>query len=344
MNRLKKLLRSNFFIKLRNWEHWPFEIIYAPVFVYWLWLSARARSLLFFSAANPGIETGGMLGESKNLIFKLIPDRYKPVTFLNKYPTALHQVVRCMEIKGLTFPVICKPDVGERGWMVERIDDIAALEDYMERSSADFLVQEYLNLPIELGIFYFRFPDQSEGKVTSVVLKNMLKVTGDGKSTLRKLILNYDRAKLQWHILKHTFDHQLDKVLPEGEEKELVNIGNHCRGAMFLNGNHLINDQLDKVVNDMSLQINGFYYGRFDVRVASYEALYKGEVKIMELNGAGAEPAHIYHPGSSLFEAYKVLFFHWHMLYQVSKANRKRGVRYMTLKEGWRFYKSLSYR
>jgi hypothetical protein len=55
----------NFMTRLTQWEYWPFEVIYLPIFVYWLWLSVKARSLFFFSAANPSIENGGMLGESK---------------------------------------------------------------------------------------------------------------------------------------------------------------------------------------------------------------------------------------------------------------------------------------
>jgi hypothetical protein len=64
----------NFWTRLTNWEYWPFSVIYFPVFFYWLWLSVKARSLFFFSAANPSIESGGMLGESKYRILKNVPD------------------------------------------------------------------------------------------------------------------------------------------------------------------------------------------------------------------------------------------------------------------------------
>ena len=55
----------------------------------------------------------------------------------------------------------------------------------------------------------------------------------------------------------------------------------------------------------------------------------------MELNGAGSEPAHIYQPGFPLLKAYKVLFSHWKILYQISKINHLNGYPYMTLREGW---------
>ena len=54
----------------------------------------------------------------------------------------------------------------------------------------------------------------------------------------------------------------------------------------------------------------------------------------MELNGAGSEPSHIYQPGASLWNAYKSLFFHWKVLFRISRANKKRGTPYLTTRQG----------
>jgi hypothetical protein len=59
----------------------------------------------------------------------------------------------------------------------------------------------------------------------------------------------------------------------------------------------------------------------------------------MELNGVGSEPAHIYQPGFSIREAYRVLFFHWKQLFEISRKNRKLGVEYMSLSEAWSKYR-----
>ena len=334
-----KVLRSNFFIKVKSWEYWPFGIVQFPLFIYFAWLSLRARSLVFFSASNPGIIMGGMFGESKYDVLQKIPTEYIPVTLLVSLPASTSDVLKVMTEKGLKFPVIAKPDIGERGFMVKRIGNETDLAKYIGDQQFNFLIQEYLDLPLEFGIFYTRFPNSKKGHVTSVVIKEMLAVTGDGSSTLRELILNLDRAKLQWESLSNTFRETLDSVVPNGKRIELVSIGNHCLGTKFLDGTHLMNSNLDHTFDLISQQIPEFYFGRFDLRCASVSDLYTGQIKIMELNGCGAEPAHIYHPGYSLRKAFGVLFRHWHNIFVIARQNEQRGVSYTPLREAVAHYK-----
>ena len=63
MSLWKRIKSTPFMIKLLHWEYWPFEVIYAIPFLYWVYLSARAGSFFFFRAANPAIPNGGMFGE-----------------------------------------------------------------------------------------------------------------------------------------------------------------------------------------------------------------------------------------------------------------------------------------
>ncbi len=329
-----KIWRSNFLIKLRSWEYWPFGVVYAPVFAYWLWLSLKARSLFFFSASNPTIENGGMLGESKIKILDLIPDNLKARTLYLEKNISAEVIHEKMQASGLNYPVIAKPDIGERGWMVKKINDKKELEYYLKEVPVNFLIQEYLSHPIEMGIFYYRYPTQSQGEVTSIVIKEMLYVIGDGNATLEQLILKNDRSKLQWAILKEKYKDELDHGLAKEHKKELISIGNHCLGTKFLNGNHLINEGLHSTFDRISNEIKGFYFGRFDIRIASIEDLYAGNIKIMELNGAGAEPAHIYDPNFSFFKGVAVLLKHWKILYNVSRQNHKNGIPYMTWSKG----------
>ena len=342
MNPFYRIWRSNFLIRLRSWEYWPFIVVYWPVFIYWLWLSLRARSLLYFTASNPGIENGGMLGESKIKILEEIDDSLKPKTIFVKCETSVEEVVKLVQQDLNTYPIICKPDVGERGWKVEKIKNEDDLKAYHQSMSVDYIIQEFLTEPMEMGVFYYRFPNEPKGLVSSIVIKEMLTLTGNGKSTIQELILSNDRAKLQWHTLKVRYDNQLNDVLIDGTKMELVAIGNHSRGTKFLSGNHLINTQINDVFDAISKQINGFYFGRFDIKVQSVDDLYCGKLKIMELNGAGSEPAHIYHPGSSLWSAYKVIFHHWKVLFKISVANHKLGVPYLSFKEGWATYRKIS--
>jgi hypothetical protein len=331
--------RSNFFIRLKSWEYWPFGIIHFPVIVYFFWLSLRARSFLFFSASNPGIVMGGMFGESKYDVLKKVPSRYTAITSFVKMPCAKSDVIDTMRRQGLKLPVIFKPDLGERGFMVQRINTESDIENYLSKMKYSFVIQELIDLPLEFGVFYLRFPSQQKGNVTSVVMKEMLSVIGDGVSTLEMLIHRQDRAKLQWETLKKKYASQLNDVIPAGKKIELVSIGNHCLGTKFLDGGHLINTRLSITFDDISNQIEGFYFGRFDLRCASMEDLYNGNVKILELNGCGAEPAHIYHPGYSLFKAIGVLLNHWKNIFLIARENVARGTSYIPFKEAKMYYK-----
>lgn len=330
--------RSNFMIKLRSWEYWPFGILQGPALLYWLFLAVRARSLFYFSASNPGILSGGMMGESKSDVLDLVPNGVKPKTIRIKVPSTIDTVVKEMSAHGLSFPVIFKPDVGERGWMVRRINNEIEADKYLQEIRIDFIIQDLVDLPLEFGVFYVRFPDKPQGKVTSITMKRFLSVTGDGRRTLRDLILSLDRAKLQWDVLSAKYKDELDVVLPDGESKELVSIGNHCLGTTFLNANHLITPKLNDSFDRISQQVKGFYFGRFDLRCATYEDLENGNIKIVELNGCGAEPAHIYHPGASFWRALATLFQHVHNMYRISVINHSMGVPYLSFQEGRAIY------
>jgi len=344
MGLYQRVIHSNFFIKLTNWEYWPFGIVQGPLFLYWLWLSLKARSLFFFSASNPSILMGGMFGESKSQVLDLVPSEVKPKTILVRLPSSKEKIVQVMKENELTFPVVFKPDLGERGWMVKRILNGSDIDHYLAAINIDFIIQDLVDLPLEFGVFYVRLPEEEKGKVNSITAKDFLSVTGDGKKTMQELILEKDRAKLQWDTLRISYKNELQNIIPKDEKRELVSIGNHCLGTTFLNSNHLITPKLNDSFDKISKQIPGFYFGRFDLRCTSLADLENGIVKIVELNGCGAEPAHIYHPGASLLQATKVLFTHWKNLYEISVQNHKQGTPYITFNDGraiYRKFKSL---
>ncbi len=333
-NRIKS---SPLAIKLWHWEYWPFEVIYAPGFIYYLYLSLRAKSPFFFSAANPGIENGGMMGESKINILKKIPAHLIPKTLFFSLEEGTQNLRFKLEQAGITFPVIAKPNIGSRGFLVRKIQNYQELIDYLKRQKVDFIIQEYVDYPLEISVMYHRFPHRKQGKITSITLKKYLSVTGDGVSTVLELIQQYDRAKLQLDTLKVTHKHLLDQVPKKGEVLELVPIGNHCRGAAFYNGNHLADAELTSVFDGISRQLKGIYFGRFDMKCQSITSLKVGkQFKILEINGVGAEPAHIYHPGYSLLQANLDIFKQWKTIFRLSLHNKRQGAAFMSLKEAYR--------
>jgi len=282
---------------------------------------------------------GGMFGESKYDILKKIPEAYRPNTVLIKMPATKTDVMKALLENSFSLPVIFKPDLGERGFMVKRIRSKADVELYLQIIEHDFLIQDLVDLPLEFGVFYVRHPSEKAGRVTSIVMKEMLAITGDGASTLATLILAKDRAKLQWPVLHKTFRDRLSEIVPAGKTIELVSIGNHCLGTTFLDASHLISDQMSASFDRISLQIEGFYFGRFDLRCQSVDDLTNGNVQIMELNGCGAEPAHIYQPGFPFFKAVGIMFTHWRNIFSIAQENHRRGVPFVSLADGVRYYK-----
>ena len=322
-----------FYIKALSWEYWPMWLVYFPASLYFIYLSVKARSFFFFSAANPSIETGGMFFESKWSIFQLMPREYFPPTIFVETTDTLSSIIKEMHAAGIDFPIIAKPDRGERGWCVKKIASPNELEWYRKNTPVPFLIQSYCNYPIELSVFYYRNPVSEKGVLTSVTFKKLLSVTGDGISTIDELIRRHDRAFLQYHRLKLNGQIDFNKILGKEEDEVLVPFGNHALGAMFQDYTHIIDDALTNTFDNISKQIDGFYFGRFDLRCTGIEDLKMGKnIAILELNGAGAEPAHIYNPGFSFFKAQLVIIKHYKMMYQAAIENHKMGVPFMSFK------------
>jgi hypothetical protein len=330
----KKIIKTKaLLIKLFNWEYWPTYIVYFPLSIYYLYLAAKAKSFFFFSASNPSIETGGMFFESKWKIFKLIPKEYYPTTIFISERNPIAQTLAAIDGANITYPFIAKPDRGERGWAVQKINNHDELIYYIANNRVDFLIQKFIDFPIELSVFYYRNPRIANGVVSSVTFKELLNVVGDGQTTLRSLIMQNPRALLQFDVLEKIYVTEMDIILKDGEKKVLVPYGNHCRGAMFLDYNHIIDEQLNDTFDQISKSIKGFYYGRYDIKCNSIEELKLGiNFSIVELNGAGAEPAHIYQPNYSFFKAQRDIFKHYSMLCAISMENAKTGTEYLTFK------------
>lgn len=320
-------------LKLRHFEFWNTHLFHLPIYLYWLYLSVKARSLFFFSASNPGIETGGMLGESKIRIMQKIDSRFLPRSvFYSSVPSAL-KVLEDISVEDISFPFIVKPDVGQGGWLVEKIHDLHELQSFLSKIRMPFLLQEFVDSPLEIGLLYYRLPGASNGKISSVAVKELLNVTGDGRSSLVRLIQNHSRAMKQLPKLLKNKKLDLNRVPAFGEKVVLSFMANHSFGTTFRNFNHIADENLTSIFDELCHRIDGFFFGRFDLRCNSIEDLKKGNFKILELNGAGSEPLHIFDPLEKIGSAYQSALEHWRIIYRISQMNRKAGVQFMKLKE-----------
>jgi hypothetical protein len=320
--------------KLLHWEYWSVNYVYFPIYFYWIFLSIKARSLGFFSASNPTIQNGGFAMESKNQIYNIIPKKYIPKTLFFQVNSSFEYVQDTIQKSKFEFPFIVKPDIGLQGLRVEKITSWQELKRYFEKANFDFLVQEFVPFPQEIGLFYIKYPDQEKGFITGIVYKEFLIVTGNGKSTIRQLIEKNPRYLLQIYTLEAKFGNQLDNILPLGEKLNLVPFGNHVRGCKFIDVSHWVNEKLTHTFNGICAQIPQFYYGRLDIMFQSQADLENGtNFSIIELNGSGSEPTHIYDPKHSIFFAWKEIIRHYNMLYKICTFNHKKGHSYLSLKE-----------
>jgi hypothetical protein len=222
---------------------------------------------------------------------------------------------------GLTYPVVLKPDVGERGKDVAIIRSDEQLAAYLVHVAGDLIVQEYVP-GLEFGVFYSRI---SSPMVTSIAQKQFPCVMGDGRNTLEHLILADDRAVAIASVYLARHPDAAVRVPEQGERVQLVEIGSHCRGAVFADARDLWTHELESRIREISESHPGFHFGRFDIRTPSASALMRGEFRVLELNGVAAEPIHIYDPKLPMLEVYVTLFRHWSAAFALGDANRTAG-------------------
>lgn len=321
--------------KLTHWEYWPYQVVYTPVYFQYLYYALRTRSFFYFNASNPTIKNGGFFMESKKEIYDLIPQKYYPKTELIITETSFEEVKIRIEKSKISYPFIAKPDIGLRGTAVKKINSKLDLEKYRHKANFDFLIQALIPYENEIGLFYVKLPNQQKGKITGIVSKEFLILNGNGRNTIKELLLKNPRYEFQLEVLQKEYGEKLNQILLENETINLVPYGNHCRGTKFIDSSHKITPKLEETFTTICNQIDGFNYGRMDIMFNSFEELEKGlNFQIVEINGAISEPTHIYDPNHSLWFGWKELTRHFYYLYQISKHNKKNGAKYLSFKEG----------
>jgi hypothetical protein len=236
------------------------------------------------------------------------------------------QLVDLMRRRGWRFPLIIKPDVGQRGTGVRLIGSVEQAIAYLERATGAVMLQPYHEGPFEAGIFYFRKPDSQRGRIFSITDKHFPVIVGDGVSTVEDLIRSHPRYRMQAALFLGRHADIANRVLERGERFQLAIAGNHAQGTMFCDGGHLVTRELEERIDAISRSYPGFFIGRFDVRYRDVEAFKQGlDLAIVELNGATAESTNIYDPSMSLLGAYRVLFRQWALVFEIGWMNRTNG-------------------
>ncbi len=305
---------------------------------FWAWYMLRSRAVWFFTPSNPKLTFGGMEGEPKREMYDLLPKELYPTTFNVLPGEDFNSVLMRLEQSDIIYPFIVKPEVGGQGILFRKIDDEASIRHYHSIIPVEYIVQKMVHYPIEVSVFHVRHPNQPKGIVTGFLHKIPLQVLGDGQHTLQELILRNPKAEKRHSDLYSKHAEMWNKIIPANEKYILSYAANHNRGAHFVDLKEFINDDLVAVFDKLSVSINDFFYGRYDIMCNSIEELQQGKnFTILEYNGCGAEPNHFYDTGYTLGGAYKEILKHWKLLYEISSYNAKQGIK------PWGFFKGVKF-
>ncbi|MBP2309950.1 hypothetical protein J2849_006391 [Azospirillum melinis] len=322
-------------------ERIPPLLFYIPLVAQWLALGVRYRSLSLPTAANPSIEAGGLLGESKIACMDLIGPQArqwaaKSVALVNRPSLTAAQLESLASGAGLSFPLVAKPDIGWRGIGVRLVRDAADLRTYLRGFPADvkLILQEHVAYAGEAGIFYVRKPGERHGRIFSMTFRYYPHVVGDGRSTLRQLIAADPRASWKADLHHEALADRLDEVPEAGRTVRLSLVGSSRVGGLYKDACGHVTATLTARFDEIADQMPGFHFGRFDVRFASVERLAVGEdFRIIEVNGAGAEAIHMWDPEFRLGDAYATLFHQQALMFEVADACRSAGAQPLTALE-----------
>ncbi|MCY7421095.1 MAG: hypothetical protein LH478_05050 [Chitinophagaceae bacterium] len=321
--------------KITDWEKWPFFLIYTPLVFLWAYYAIRARAFWYFSPVNPTLEFSGFEGECKREMYELMPARYYPATIYIKPGIAEAALVEEVKKAGIYYPLVAKPDRGMQGILFRIIENEEQLKQYHSKIPTEYVVQQFVDLPLEFSAFHVRYPGEKKGRLTGFVLKEYLSVEGDGQSSLLSLIQKNERTQLRLEELVIKHKAKLDRVIPVNEKYFLSYAGNHNRGAKFINLHNEIDDKLQRIFDTISYECKTFFYGRYDLKCTSLEDLKAGKnISILEFNGTGAEPNHIYDCNLTYLQALKEIARHWRHMYKIGRINHALGVPYWGFNKG----------
>lgn len=327
-----------------RFEYWPIAVVYAPVFVYSLWLGIRHRGYSLPGKCNPGIENGGgIVGESKARIMRMLGDGPEMLATVlvarggGSEERAAAALAGARE-RGITQPFVLKPDSGQRGFGFKVARSEADVEAYFEAVTTDVVVQRFHPGPGECGILWMRHAngerDGRLGRIFSVTGKEFPRITGDGGHTLEELLERHPRFRRQSPVFLERLRDEATRVPERGEVVKLAVSGNHCQGTRFTDAGHLATPGLEATIDRL---VRGFGRGtpaedgldmvRFDVRYADEAALTRGEgFGIVEMNGTSSESTNVYDPDRSLYWAYGVILRQLRELYALGERRREEGV------------------
>ncbi len=322
-----------------RFEQLPKWLNLVPMVLQWMWLGLRHGSFTLPSAVNPGITSGGLVGEGKMEYFAAMGETARAATaahtaIVASEPRDLPHLLERVQAAGLDFPVVAKPDIGWCGYGVRLLHAPQELEDYACRfpADADFVLQRYLPDPGEAGLFYMRHPDEASGRLIGILLRDYPVVVGNGHDSIASLVSKDARIRRGSSDPMHEVSYDGERIPLAGEQVRLSTVASTRVGGRYRDGSLLATPALvaavDAIAKDMGdATAHPFLVGRFDVRYRDEQSLQRGEFTIMEVNGAGSEAVHAWDPKYRIRDVYRIVFAKQRQLFRIGAEQRRLGHR-----------------
>ncbi|GAB5413745.1 MAG: hypothetical protein Cons2KO_13480 [Congregibacter sp.] len=278
---------------MKRWEYQNIHLLLAPVYLRMVYWCLRNRVTPFgLLKANSGLDHGGATFASKyGIQMTFRQERFPPTILLCGTDSA---EIRAQQLQEFAlqhrYPVILKPDLGRIGFGVTLVHSADEAAAFLERVNADYLAQQYAPGPLEFGVFYVR--QKGVAQIFAINSKEFPAVIGDGSSTVRTLLERHERLRRFQHLFNTTC---FDDVPARGEEAVLSSVGSHTLGCVFRDVTALRTPAMLEAV-DAAVGVEGFNFGRLDVRTSDVEALQRGEFTVIEVNGVESLATNAFDP------------------------------------------------
>jgi len=216
--------------------------------------------------------------------------------------------------------IVLKPDKGARsiGVKVTTTDD-ERIQLLNVRKNNEYIAQEYIPYQHELGVYYYRYPNQNQGNILGIAEKKFDMIIGNGKSSLKQLLKNITITKaIQTQLL---YSYKTLKYIPHNGEKILLaNTVDHSDDGDYYNRPDLITPDVEKIFNKI-IGNKEIYFCRFDIRAKDLYEFTKGkEFKILEINtGPNAVFLHAFDPRYTKRKQLQICFNEYKKAFKIAQ-------------------------
>lgn len=206
----------------------------------------------------------------------------------------------------IEFPVIVKPNLGVMAAGVQKFNDVESLLEFLVDIPVDYVIQPYIDRPLEFNINYYKFPDRP-GELLDLSQRVLPRVVGDGVHTVGELIDQNDYWYYHREKVKSSCKVDLNSIPLKNKVVRLNVTATGTGGSLFLDSRHLITDTLIDKINKHTEGAD-FYFGKFDFKVSSVEELQQGKGLLMlEANPVIAEVNYVFDRKYSYQDAKEVM-------------------------------------